>query len=165
MIEIEGFENYFITSEGEVYSKKLNRPLSKWVDNTGYYQVLLYNKEGKRCHIRVHRLVAKHFVINSNSEIYNQVNHIDCNKLNNNYLNLEWTNNSLNTKHGYDNNVYKSTSSIPILVYDKQGNFVQEFSSIRSLSEELHLNRKTVSNILNGTKATNNYPYDFKYKN
>lgn len=40
---------------------------------------------------------------------------------------------------------------------------IQEFESVRSLSEGLGLNRKTVSAILNGTKVSNNYEYVFSY--
>lgn len=48
--------------------------------------VALYNANGKRwCYI--HRLVAMHFLINS--ELKPNVNHIDCNPLNNNVDNLD----------------------------------------------------------------------------
>ncbi|MGL5962259.1 MAG: hypothetical protein ACRCZ0_09955 [Cetobacterium sp.] len=38
-----------------------------------------------------------------------------------------------------------------------------EFRSIRSCSDELGLNRKTITSILKNEKS-NNYDYDFKYK-
>lgn len=60
--------------------------------------VSLYkNNKGK--HIRVHRLVAFAFVENSNPELYNDVNHLDCNRTNNNATNLEWCNALTNHQH------------------------------------------------------------------
>ena len=158
MIKIEGYENYYITKNGEVWNGK--KFISRWEDNVGYYQVVLY-KNGKKKHIRVHRLVAQYFVSNPHNK--KQVNHIDGNKLNNNFENLEWVSNSENTKHGYDNGLYRSRKrSHSILVKTKDGQAVGIFPSIRNLSEVLGLNRKTVTSILKNEK-TNNYKYLFEY--
>ena len=73
-------------------------------------------------------------------------------------------NNSKNTQHGYDNNLYKYKSrSHPINVYDKNGIYLTTYKSIRSLCEDLKLNRKTVTSILKKEKLTNNYNYLFEY--
>lgn len=53
--------------------------------------------------ISVHRLVALHFIENLNNKP--EVNHIDGNKLNNHYLNLEWCIRSENAQHSYDNSL------------------------------------------------------------
>ena len=45
-------------------------------------------KEGEAKGFKVHRLVAKAFIPNPNN--YKMVNHIDGNKANNSYKNLEW---------------------------------------------------------------------------
>lgn len=163
MVEIRDFENYYICENGEVISKFTGRPMCQCVDNTGYYQVIL-RKNGKKSYKRIHRILAEHFLYNENPNEFNMVNHIDGNKLNNSLDNLEWTNNKINTQHGYDNNLYKSNYRVPILVYHKNGEFYKEYKSIRSCCEDLKINRKTVSNILNGTKKTNNYNYIFRYK-
>ena len=47
---------------------------------------------------RIHRLVASHFVDN-NDPLKNIVDHIDCNKLNNQYTNLRWVTSKVNTEH------------------------------------------------------------------
>lgn len=157
---IEGFEDYLARSDGNIYSLKKKKILSKWVDNVGYYQVVLY-KNGKRCYKRVHRLIAESFLFPMDN--CNQVNHKDGNKLNCKLSNLEWTTNRDNTKHGYDNNLYYSAKrSFPLLAINKETLEELEFTSIRECAESLNLNRKTLSNILNGSKKTNNYQYDFK---
>lgn len=160
--QINGFERYIINSVGIIYDIKTKRNICQWVDNVGYYQCNLYDENNKKYYKRVHRLVAETFIPNPNN--YQQVNHKDGNKRNNNVDNLEWTTNSKNTQHGYDNNLYKYKSrSHPINVYDKNGIYLTTYKSIRSLCEDLKLNRKTVTSILKKEKLTNNYNYLFEY--
>lgn len=129
------------------------------MDNVGYLQVSL-RKEGKKYYRRVHRLVAEHFIDNIND--LPQVNHIDGDKTNNNYNNLEWADNKYNTQHGYDNNLYHSKHrSIKVKVYDKNSNYIDTYKSIRETAEQLHINRKTLSRILFDNKV-NNYNYLFE---
>lgn len=97
------FDNYEVSNLGNV------RSLPRLVDN-GYvkrmtklkYLKQIKKKEGylvvkinKRLHY-VHRLVAELFIGNTGKD---QVNHIDGNKSNNIYSNLEWVNNSENQLH------------------------------------------------------------------
>lgn len=143
-------------------TKRGNVQICQWVDTVGYYQCILRDTNGKRHYTRVHRLVAKTFIDNPNK--LPQVNHKDGNKLNNNVSNLEWCTNSENTQHGYDNSLYKYKSRCHrIHVYDKQGRFLKTYPSIRSMCNDLHINRKTVTMILKGEKKTNNYNYLFEY--
>lgn len=162
MKQINGFERYLISPNGLVYDTELNIYISNWIDNYGYLMCVL-RKEGKKYYKRIHTLVADAYVPNPNN--LPQVNHKDGNKLNPNAYNLEYTTNQLNTQHGYDNGLYRfETRSYPVNVYQKSNHeLVNTYKSIRNLSEDLNLNRKTVSAILNGTKKTNNYDYLFEY--
>jgi hypothetical protein len=99
---IKEFPNYFIFNIGEVFSIKrkiflrkcLNRPSKK----DAYFQIGL--KEGKIIRVlRVHQLVAQYFVENPSRLKF--VNHIDGNKLNNHFKNLEWVSASQNTKASF----------------------------------------------------------------
>lgn len=160
--QITNFERYEIDEHGKIYDTKRNdREICQWVDSVGYYQCILYDEKHKKHYKRVHRLVAKVFIDNPNN--LPQVNHKDGNKLNNNVTNLEWCSNQENTQHGYDNHLYRfKTRSYPINVYDIKGNYIKTFKSIRSMCEELNINRKTVTMILNKEKE-NNYQYEFEY--
>lgn len=162
--EIKNFENYIIDENGNIFNKRnLNKKICQWIDNVGYKQIVLY-KNGKRNYKRVHILVATAFI--PNPEKLPQVNHKDGNKTNNNINNLEWTTNRINTKHGYDNGLYTTHKrKIGVKATNKETKEIIYFDSIRKLSKELNLNRKTVTNILNGTKTTNNYNYEFEYYN
>ena len=160
-VKIHKDYNIGVTEQGDIINLKTNKPYSKWVDNVGYYQVV-FRINGKKKYIRIHRLVAEMFIENPNG--YNQINHIDGNKLNNNVDNLEWTTNSKNTQHGYDNNMYKNKYRCEIKATNKITKETLFFKSIRECSEILNLNRKTITSILKGIKKTNNYEYEFEYK-
>lgn len=160
--EIKGYPNYFITEDGKVISKqsKNSKELCQWIDSTGYKQVIIY-KNGKRYYKRVHQLVAEAFV-EGKSEENCMVNHIDGNKVNNNFKNLEWVSNKENTQHAYDNGLYRSTYKCKVKAIHKITKEEFIFGSIRSCAKELKLNRKTLTEILKG-KKNNNYDYYFKY--
>lgn len=160
--EIKGYPNYFITEDGRVISKKSKNPkeLCQWIDGTGYKQVII-RKDGKRYYKRVHQLVADAFV-EGKSEINCMVNHIDGNKVNNNFKNLEWTSNKKNTQHAYDNGLYRSTYKCKVKAVHKITGEEFVFRSIRACAKELDLNRKTITEILKKNK-NNNYDYYFEY--
>lgn len=63
-----------------------------------YLQITL-RKNGVRKKFPVHRLVAKAFIPPIPDKPF--VNHIDCNKQNNNVENLEWCNNQENIQHSF----------------------------------------------------------------
>ncbi len=86
--DIEGYENYQISTFGNVHSKLSNKELKKWL-RTGYPCVDLQGK-----YLRVHRIVALNFL--ENPENKEQVDHKDGDKLNNNILNLRWATGSEN---------------------------------------------------------------------
>lgn len=159
---INGFKRYLIDENGNVYDIKRDKSVCKWIDTVGYYQCNLRDDNNKKYYKRVHRLVAQSYIPNPNN--FPQVNHKDGNKLNNNVENLEWTTNSQNVQHGYDNNLYKFKSrSHEIKVISKNDNSVKHYPSIRNMCEDLKINRKTVTMILKGEKDTNNYNYSFEY--
>ena len=67
-------------------------------NHLGYIKVRLH-KDGVRRELALHRIVAMCFVLNESNN--KEVNHLDGNKLNNHYKNLEWCNRSDNMKHAF----------------------------------------------------------------
>lgn len=65
----------------------------------------MLSKDGKVKNESIHRLVAQAFIPNPDSKP--QVNHIDCNTLNNNVSNLEWCTAKENTVHAWKNGMCK----------------------------------------------------------
>lgn len=94
--------NYEVSETGQVRNLKTKELKKLHCGGTSFYLLVqIYISNGKRKNYLVHRLVAKYFV--DNPENKSQVNHIDKNKLNNNYLNLEWVTPKENMKHHYEN--------------------------------------------------------------
>lgn len=106
--ELKEFPGYLIYNTGKIYSLKINRFLKQTDDKHGYLQVTLYKGTKKsRTTIKVHILVAKAFI--SNPDHYTEINHIDCNKYNNNVTNLEWCSREYNMQEAGRNNCNKES--------------------------------------------------------
>lgn len=106
--DIKGYEGiYMISEDGEVIATRYKEPkVMKPFHKTGnmgeksYLRVQL-SKHGKPKKYSIHRLVADAFVENSHNK--DTVNHIDGNKFNNHYTNLEWVTQRENNVHAYAN--------------------------------------------------------------
>lgn len=84
---IENFNNYEISSLGNIRNIKTNKNLKPYLDNKGYLNITL-SKNNINKIFKIHRLVALTFIPNFKNKP--TVNHIDKNKQNNCILNLEW---------------------------------------------------------------------------
>jgi len=92
---------YYITEDGIYRDGKL---LSHHISNKGYKLVSMH-LNGKSVRFNLHRLIAEHYIPNPDNKP--QVNHIDGNKLNNHYTNLEWVTNQENRNHAIENSLHK----------------------------------------------------------
>ena len=115
MKDVVGFEDlYSVDETGNVYSKdrivnhncgglavKKGKRLQPETTSCGYLRVLLIDREGKRSHLSVHRIVAEAYIPNPNN--LPQVNHKDGNKKNNHINNLEWCTSQQNNIHALKN--------------------------------------------------------------
>lgn len=110
---VPGYEEYYeVSSLGNVRSldrvclkkdgkieKRMGRILKPAL-RAGYPFINLA-VDGNHKQVHVHRLVAQSFCAKSDG--CNVVNHLDGDKCNNNYLNLEWTTHQGNMRHALDN--------------------------------------------------------------
>lgn len=97
--EVEGFDSkYLISNMGRLWSNSYNKPgFSKAYPNKkGYLRPNLY-QNGKLSTTSIHKLVAIAFVPNPDGK--DTVNHIDGDKTNNVYTNLEWCSVKENNYH------------------------------------------------------------------
>lgn len=91
---LEEFPGYTVTSDGRVFSVSSNwrgygvRELSQTPNTDGYPSVRVYDREGRRKRITVHRLVALAWV--GPQPEGRQIRHLDGDKTNNHATNLRW---------------------------------------------------------------------------
>ena len=85
---------YYITKDGKVFRNGTEKKTS--LSNKGY-KLARFSVFGKGKNYNLHRLVAELYVDNPQNKPC--VNHIDGNKLNNHYTNLEWVSWKENMNH------------------------------------------------------------------
>jgi hypothetical protein len=127
---------------------------------TGGYRIVGLCKNGKPKTWLVHILIAKCFIKNPFNK--RTVNHIDCNKTNNNVTNLEWNTDSENIKYAFKNGKspnkywlgktgYKSSRSSHILQLDKINlNVINEFGSAMDAGRKTGINDRDISSCIRG---------------
>jgi len=93
-------EQYLVSSLGRVKNYMTGNILTPHPNKNGYLCINIQLSKTKRMSYMVHRLVAETFYpYVLNEELIYEVNHIDGNKTNNNYLNLEWLTRRENLNH------------------------------------------------------------------
>jgi hypothetical protein len=97
-VKIEGFEEYLVNKEGQVFSTKSNIVLKKGIESWGYEMVNL-RKNGKPNPHKVHKIVAQTF-LGPRPDGF-QINHKDGVKTNNHVSNLEYCTPKQNSQHAY----------------------------------------------------------------
>jgi hypothetical protein len=123
----------------------------------GYAKVTLY-KDGVSCQCSVHRLVAESFIPNPLRKP--MVNHIDENRLNNSVANLEWCTHIENCIHGTANErmrkaqINRHDLSRAVKQFEKNGDFVCEFESIREAERETQILHSSIVKCLKGIYGT-----------
>ena len=93
---------YMVDEYGNVKNSKTNKILSVRPNKKGYLTVSLWHVD-KRYIRKIHRLVAKAFVENTDELNKIEVNHKDSNRKNNYFKNLEWVTHLENIRHAIKN--------------------------------------------------------------
>lgn len=120
-------------------------------NDKGYVKVGL-SKDGHEIQMALHRLVALHFIPNPNN--LPEVNHLDFNKLNNAYSNLEWTTGQGNMDHYYGSGQVKRGTPIYKLTKDDIIYIRQNFwlEGLDNLAEKFKTHRNYIYSIGTGRK-------------
>lgn len=159
---VEGYEErYIVTPYGEIYSIHFHRFLKKKTDRYGYSIVAL-TKNGKTQHIPVHRLVAKAYVPNPLGKPC--VNHIDEDKLNNHYTNLEWVTAAENDNFGTrSKRMAQSKSKKPVICLLPDGTVIH-YSGVKDASRKTGIAHSLISRYCQG-KPSAKYNMIWRYAN
>lgn len=118
--EINDVKGYQVSSLGRIKNPK--GKLLTGSDKDGYVRVCIQCKL-----IRLHRIVAKHFVENPDSKL--EVNHKDGNKKNNRAENLEWSTRTENMRHAVSSGLHvmeKGENSPKAILTKDQVNYIRQ---------------------------------------
>lgn len=161
---IARYPSYAINEDGtSIINIKTMRELS--ISSSGEYKSTALQSAGKDKRVVVHRLVAMAWCLNENPIVNKLVNHIDGDKMNNHYTNLEWCTVSHNIKHALLNGL--RTDNKVVLSRDISTGEVVEHVSIREAST--YIGRSpiytTIRDIGNGVLWTGNKGiFELKYR-
>lgn len=168
---------YEVSSDGQV------RSIDRWVNSksgskqfrqgkllkihhfsSGYCYVVMQDKNRL-----VHRLVAQAFIVNPSNKP--EVNHLDGNKDNNCYTNLEWATPSENIRHSYLTGLEKPSSPEHMLNMNKAAMLNvkkrvkcietgQIFNSMKEAAEQLGLWKGAVYEYFNKNRPVGGYTFE-----
>lgn len=147
--EIKGYESiYEVSNYGKVRrvlpsGKNSQRKVVK--GTTGYGEVML-SKDGIASLKRVHRLVAEAFIPNDDMS-KTMINHIDGDKMNNHYKNLEWT----DAKHNQLHSRRVLHNAVQSVICIEKG---IQFPSIVSAAENTGADVSHILKVLKGSRNT-----------
>ena len=167
--DIQDYEGlYKVSNSGKVIR---NTKELKQNTNKGYKYVNLC----KKCYSKpfyIHRLVAQAFIPNPNN--YNEINHIDGNKINNSVSNLEWCSHKQNMDHARKTlliskkGVNKSIKSMnnktkkPILQI-KDNVVVGCYESLADAQRKTNIKSPHICNVLKGKrKSAGGFCWEYK---
>ena len=140
--------SYYVTRFGDVWNTEVMTKVNGYVKSNGYR----YADLGSLHRVRVHRLVAQHFV-SIPKDLSDQrlteeslvVNHLDGDKLNNRWDNLEWTTQKGNIEHASINGLMPTTIADHVL--ERIWQLLEEGYSNIDISRETGIPVASVSQI------------------
>ena len=138
---------YMISNLGRCYSVRTGKIKPTPQNNYGYARLACYDKDRKQKFF-VHKLVAMLFVDGYFEGAV--VNHIDGDKTNNVYTNLEWCTRSKNTKHAFEHRlkVGKKQNRAMLFVPNDGNPSLQTFQTIVEGAKTLGIDEKRIHHLL-----------------
>lgn len=168
--DIEGYENlYQVSNLGNVMSFWKNQPhlLKPKRNPNGYLYVNLTFCSNNSKRFYVHRLVAEAFI--PNPQKLPCINHKDEIKTNNRVDNLEFCTYSYNNTYGSalykraEAQINRKDLSKTVLQYNKNGNFINEYPSVREAERITGIKHNNIYRVCKGIKKSTG-GFVWKYK-
>jgi hypothetical protein len=122
------YSTYSISNYGRIMINKTKTIMKNKQNCDDYNRIILYDNNKRPKTYFIHRIVAYFFVSKYNTDMV--INHLDENKLNNYYKNLEITTNKENIRYSLGKQ---------IIQYDLQMNKIRDFSCIKDASDSLNI--------------------------
>lgn len=151
-VDLSRFPNHEISTHGRVRNKRTGHILTPFSDRYGYLRLSI----GSTDNVYIHRLMCETFYGPPGYENA-QVNHIDCNRQNNNLLNLEWCTPSENIRWGVFRGDCdpRKASAVAAVVNRKAVRIVETgetFASVKECAGHLGVKPTNVSRCLAGAR-------------
>jgi|TARA_R110000782_G_scaffold262077_1_gene353995 hypothetical protein len=160
MKEIPNYPNYLACKKGFIYSKNYKRSKQmktlKQIKNThGYFQVRLY-KNKKGILYSVHSLIMLTFKGERPEGLV--INHLDADKSNNSYLNLEYVTQIENVRHAIEKGLHSpigeknhSAKLTRQEVIEIKTAFKQNYKGLqKQLASKFNVSRHAINKIISG---------------
>lgn len=145
---IKGYRGlYKISNFGRVLCIKTNQIKCSGLNRQSYHQMTLF-KDGANKTFRLHRLVAQAFVPNPLNKPF--VNHIDGDKNNNRFCNLEWVTSAENNRHAIEHGLNDCNQRQ--VAYYENGKLVYLFDSLAQAGKFFGVGRNTIHARINSCK-------------
>lgn len=145
------FSKYKVSNYGKIFNKRTNKIMKSVKLKDDYERIILVNDTKKPIKVIIHRLVAFKFIENYDKN--KVINHLDENKQNNYYKNLEITTIRGNVRYSNAKSIYK---------YDLEMNLVKKYDCMRDASDELNL--KNYGNIVKCCQGKIKTAYKFIWR-
>lgn len=144
-------DKYKIDEYGAVFNTYTNKYLKQYDNGFGYKYVML-TLNGKYKQYKVHRLVAQAFIDNPDNKPF--VNHLDCDRSNNYYKNLEWCTQKENINYAQKVNSPYNKRNKKVGKFDKYNNLIEIYESISEASRQTGINIASISYSANGIRKS-----------
>ena len=156
-----GFPDYEISNIARVRNKKTGLIKMPSVGKRGY-PVLSINKDGKTYLKTLHRLFAETWI--PNPENKREVNHINGDKCDCSFLNLEWVTPSENMMHARKTGLHNSDGDKAVWQL-KDGKVIAVYKSCSEAARKTGINRTGIGKCARGNTKLKTYKgYEWKYK-
>lgn len=96
--KVININDYKVFKDGRIFNNKTGYKISQRLTKDGYASFTAGTRLN-RTRVRTHRVIAELFVDNPNN--YDEVDHLDCNRMNPAASNLEWVTHEENIKRAY----------------------------------------------------------------
>ena len=144
--------SHFCFEDGRIWSFNKSIWMATYKHHLGYVFGGNFTVNGKRKLCLLHQVVASAFIPNTDN--LPELNHLDGDKKNNHYTNLEWTTRQGNMQHGWANGLMENTRAAfskvtPEQVVDIRGLFDRKEATPKELGSMYGLKPRSIYNILN----------------
>lgn len=147
------FTKYEIFLDGRIWSYSHNKWMKPTLHSSGYYIIGLSDNDGNLKTYRLHRVVYESVTGQPIPEGL-QVNHINEDKSDNRFENLNLMTPKENTNWGTHNERVSKALSKQVAQYDKDGNLINVWPSTVEVQKQLGFYRGNISNCCNGKRKS-----------